>query len=409
MVGLAAIGAPSRVSQAVSKNDALKQATSILESFKDSETYQSLPQATGTPVEAYRAFEKVAKDEAATPEQKQEAFNVALRTLVDNPHSNTAKIVEGLKKNATEAGITLDAPVEELFTTLSTPSQSLTEKVVKGGQGILRDVKLTATKKSLSPEAVDKSPALAMDTLVNRGFTFTNREEMHTQWDDAINTWEAINASLAKSEDFSQEERKAISEEALAKIYEQKNTLKRAMLAGDIGTKVEAIAKASQEDRINNTTLGSDITSIIESLNPSKPELVTDEQLDVILGSGAVTPEEKAVIKEYKEIRKSMMEVSADVYNGKDKYKGINQYENQITGSIEVGNKADTDSRLKDYSDWVKQHTAKAEKVNAAYAEAKGFTIEDSIIVIEADGKELKIPIDMGTHYYYYCAFRKKQ
>jgi hypothetical protein len=29
--------------------------------------------------------------------------------------------------------------------------------------------------------------------------------------------------------------------------------------------------------------------------------------------------------------------------------------------------------------------------------------------MINVNGKELKIPIDMGTHYYYYCAFRKKQ
>lgn len=28
--------------------------------------------------------------------------------------------------------------------------------------------------------------------------------------------------------------------------------------------------------------------------------------------------------------------------------------------------------------------------------------------LINLDGKELKIPIDMGTHYYYYCAFKKK-
>jgi SAM-dependent methyltransferase len=28
--------------------------------------------------------------------------------------------------------------------------------------------------------------------------------------------------------------------------------------------------------------------------------------------------------------------------------------------------------------------------------------------MINLNGKELKIPIDMGTHYYYYCAFKKK-
>lgn len=28
--------------------------------------------------------------------------------------------------------------------------------------------------------------------------------------------------------------------------------------------------------------------------------------------------------------------------------------------------------------------------------------------LINHNGKELKIPIDMGTHYYYYCAFKKK-
>jgi SAM-dependent methyltransferase len=27
--------------------------------------------------------------------------------------------------------------------------------------------------------------------------------------------------------------------------------------------------------------------------------------------------------------------------------------------------------------------------------------------LINLDGRELKIPIDMGTHYYYYCAFKK--
>lgn len=31
------------------------------------------------------------------------------------------------------------------------------------------------------------------------------------------------------------------------------------------------------------------------------------------------------------------------------------------------------------------------------------------IELITLNGEELKIPIDMGTHYYYYCAFRKKQ
>jgi hypothetical protein len=28
--------------------------------------------------------------------------------------------------------------------------------------------------------------------------------------------------------------------------------------------------------------------------------------------------------------------------------------------------------------------------------------------MINLHGKELKIPIDMGTHYYYYCAFKKR-
>lgn len=28
--------------------------------------------------------------------------------------------------------------------------------------------------------------------------------------------------------------------------------------------------------------------------------------------------------------------------------------------------------------------------------------------IIKLNNKELKIPIDMGTHYYYYCAFKKK-
>jgi SAM-dependent methyltransferase len=29
--------------------------------------------------------------------------------------------------------------------------------------------------------------------------------------------------------------------------------------------------------------------------------------------------------------------------------------------------------------------------------------------LIKLENKELKIPIDMGSHYYYYCAFKKKQ
>jgi SAM-dependent methyltransferase len=29
--------------------------------------------------------------------------------------------------------------------------------------------------------------------------------------------------------------------------------------------------------------------------------------------------------------------------------------------------------------------------------------------IINLNGKELKIPIDMGTHYYYYCAFKKNK
>jgi hypothetical protein len=129
MAGLAAVTSPKEVIQAGKSNEVVRKATEASQAFQSTQTYQSLPEASKGPTEAYRAFEKVVATEGTTPEQKQEAFNQALSSLVNVPQSNTERVAKALKRQAEAAGITLDQDTKAYFDAVIPKETTLTQKV----------------------------------------------------------------------------------------------------------------------------------------------------------------------------------------------------------------------------------------------------------------------------------------
>lgn len=384
------LGIPGDVSKAGRDSKALQQATKAIEAFKQSEVYAAIPKATGTPVEAYRAFEKA---------PTLETLANAVSSIVSNPHHNLPEIAKRVQEVAAKAGMELSEPINTLLNDIQVKSTStignLASKAVDAVNKAATTVRSYGTDAMLSEEGITNAPMAALDTVGSKvsKSNVTNLEEYETLKKDTGDLIKKIQLSvvrdLVKRKNLNQDTVLKDEEYSLFKIkvltiMDQLGTIEQQLKVPDVDAAIESISTATSEQRTTDTTLGSSINVVLGSMAIGKPNKITDEQLDKLIESSALQENEKEYVRIYKEVRsKNIEDVSQDIANSAPGFKGVNSYLEDLNLAIAGNEEKQAKAILNNLQVWVAKFGRKRNDVVEKYKEAlaKNITWADAIPV----------------------------
>lgn len=362
-------GAGMRALQPVDRE--LGRSITASEAFKQTQTYQGLPKARGTPVEAYRAFEK-----APTAE----SFTNAVSALANNPHHNAPVIAKKILDIASQSNIEINEDTTAFLNQVITPTQGVVGTVGKTVKGVaeavnknVRAAKDFGTDQMLSDEAINRDVIGSIATLVDKvGKDLPNikTQQEFAEYRNQIMPYAAKMKAKAIELGYTDETGNITNED----YFKLASSLSQQLIATNTRLNKEAVpdtAKAVEEIKAATTrsaTVGSSIKAVLGSMRVGRDSELTDEQLEALENAPVLDQTEKDFVKEFRKIHKSIQDVTNDlVKGGEDGKVGIDQYLADIDAAIVLGDKKATTNALNKFNAWIDRYIANRQNVITAF------------------------------------------